>query len=195
MMLLALACALVGGAPSAAAARQIRAAALVAQPAELPGFHFAEREIQSATTAGRYAKQILQDGPKEARKEIVALDRHGFREGVQEGFDGLAGEALSLGMEFSSPAGAAWEYAVSLHEIARGQRATRFSVAGVPGAIGFVHLAKSGPGGYGNVIVRTGRCFFLVGDALQNATSPQQISAAPSAGALALYTHDSRLCA
>jgi len=193
--LVVLACGL-AGCPIASArpAGRIRPTALVAAPAELPGFQFAEREIQSATTAMRYAGQILQDGPKEARKETMALDRHGFREGVQEYFDGLDGEALSIGVEFSSAAGAEWEYAASLREIAHGQGATRFGVAGVPGAVGFVHLPKSGPGGDGNVVFRSGRCFFLVGDALPNATGAEELSAPPSAGALALYRHDRRRC-
>ena len=168
----------------------------MAEPADLPGFEFAERAVESEDSSLGFTTRVLQEGRKAARREAAALARHGFREGVQEYFSGLPGEALSVAVVFASAAGARWEYATNRRELIEGSKgATRFAVAGAPEAVGYAALAKSGSGGFANVVLRSGRCFFLVGNALHYATSAAQLSSAPSAGALALYRRNARRCA
>jgi len=174
----------------------IAPSSLVATPAELPGFATAKPKLRSATTASKYAKEVLEDSPAEALKEVASLEHKGFREGVQELLSGAHGEALSLAVVFASAGAARRELKSGLSADIKAQgKATikRFTVAAVPGASGFGVSEAGMPGGAANVLFASGRCFLLVGNSLREGTA-EQVDAAPIAGATALYQHVKGIC-
>jgi hypothetical protein len=63
-----------------------------------------------------------------------------------------------------------------------------------PGAFGESEPDEEGPGGTANVGFVTGRCYFLVGNALRDTAEAAQLDAAPLAGATALYRREKRRC-
>jgi hypothetical protein len=181
-----------------AAASAIPPASLIAHPSEMPGFAGAKVRLHSATTASRYARVVLHDSSREARREVPKLRRQGFREGVQELLSGSQGEALSSAVVFHSPAAARHELKASIAQSVKAQGGSaaikRFTVAAIPGAFAFSATEAGHPGGAANVLFATGRCFFVLGDALKSAP-PAQLSVAPTAGATALYGRVKSLCA
>ena len=181
-----------------AAASAIPPSSLIAHPSEMPGFAGAKVRLHSATTASRYAKLVLHDSSREARKEVPKLRRQGFREGVQELLSGSRGEALSSAVVFHSPAAARHELKASIAQSVKAQGGSaaikRFTVAAIPGAFAFSATEAGHPGGAANVLFATGRCFFVLGDSLKSAP-PAQLSVAPTAGATALYGRVKSLCA
>jgi hypothetical protein len=184
-------------ATAAVAAPEISPSSLVAHPRELPGFASAKVKLATATSASRYAKDVLHDGSREARKEVAKLKRDGFREGVQELLRGSQGEALSSAVVFRSPARAQHELKASVAEAVKAQGRSavikRFTVATIPGSFGFSATEAGHPGGAANLLFASGRCFFILGDALKSAP-PEQLSVAPIAGATALYRRVTSLC-
>lgn len=186
------------GATAAVAAPEISSSSLVVHPGELPGFPSAKVKLASATSASRYAKDVLHDSSREARKEVAKLKREGFREGVQELLRGSQGQALSSAVVFRSRARAQHELKASIAEAVKAQGRSavikRFTVAAIPGSFGFSATEAGHPGGAANVLFASGRCFFILGDAL-NSAPPEQLSVAPIAGAMALYQRVTGLCA
>ena len=188
--------------PAAAAAKGrvakfIEPESLVAQPLDLPGFRYASREIHATTSPSRYAEQILGDNAREARSEIAFLRDAGFKEGVQEVFYGLPGEALSIAEVFSSKRGARHAFSVAAAEDVNTREAPlekTFRLSSIPGADGFGGPDLHGTGGYSNVLFSMGHCLFLVGNALRVVTSSEQLDAVPDAGAVALYSRDRQRC-
>jgi uncharacterized membrane protein YtjA (UPF0391 family) len=193
--LVSLGCAIALVVPAFAAAA-IPPAALVAHSDELPGFAAAKVKLRWASSVRRYAKFVLGENRREARKEVARLKRKGFLQGVQELLSSPAGEALSNAVVFRSARGAERELKTSLAEVLKAQGKAvirRFTVAAIPGSLGFSGYEAGQPGGAANVLFSTGRCFFLVGDALPGSTV-QQLSVAPIAGATALYQRVASLC-
>ncbi len=180
-----------------AAGTAIAPSSLIAHPGELPGFAGAKERLRSATSASRYAKVVLRDSSREARKEVARLKREGFREGVQELLSGSQGQALSSAVVFRSPARAQHELKASIAEAVKAQGSSaivkRFTVAAIPGSFGFSATEAGHPGGAANVLFASGRCFFIVGNALDDG-APEQLSTAPVAGATALYQRVTSLC-
>ena len=194
--LASLACAVALSAPALALAA-LPPASLVARASDLPGFATAKSKLQSATSAYRYARVLLGERPRQARSEGSRLKREGFREGVQELLSGPQGEALSAAVVFSSARAAEREFKSSLDEGIRAQRGAkvkRFKLAAIPGSAGFSAVEPGNSAAAANVLFATGRCFFVVGDSLRNAT-PEQASSAPVAGAGALYQRVAGVCA
>lgn len=170
---------------------------LVAQPPDLPGFRYASREIHASTSPSRYIEKIIEVAPREAGREISFLRRAGFQEGVQELFYGLPGEALSIAEVFSSRRGSRRAFdAAAAEDISPRADPTEktFKLDAIPGAVGFSGPDFHGPGGFANVLFSTGRCFFLVGNALKAVSDSEQLDAVPDAGALALYRRDKERC-
>jgi hypothetical protein len=83
--------------------------------------------------------------------------------------------------ELGSPAQAAKEFAYHLRsDIAAQGKGTlihKFSIPGVPGAVGFTAKGRHEPGGAANVEWQEGSCDLLVGDFLPKAPAP--LSRAP----------------
>jgi hypothetical protein len=194
--LVSLGCGIAVSAPAFAAAA-IPPASLVLAPSELPGFAGAKIKLRSGTSASSYAKVVLEEKPREVRKEVVTLKRERFREGVQELLTSGQGEALSLALVFASARAAQKEFKARRSEAVKAQgraKVKRFTVAAIPGSFGFSASEPGHPYAAANVLFATGRCYFLVGNSLRNET-PEQATTAPIAGATVLYQRVSSLCA
>jgi hypothetical protein len=181
-----------------AVAAEIAPASLVAHPPELPGFGEANVKVKSATSASRYVKLVLGEKGSEARKEIASLKRKHFREGVQELLSIRNGEALSLALVFGSGRTAKQELKHSSSETVKAQGKSvveRFSVPALPGSFAFTAAEANQSSVAANVLFATGRCYFVVGNSLEGiAVTREQASAAPAAGATALYSRVKSLC-
>lgn len=182
----------------AVAAAAIAPASLVAHPAELPGFLEANVKLKSATSASRYVKLVLGEKGSEARKEVASLKRKHFREGVQELLSIRNGEALSLAIVFGSARTAKQELKNASSETTKAQGKAvveRFPVPAIPGSFAFTAAEANQSSVAANVLFAVGRCYFLVGNSLGGvAVTREQASAAPAAGATAVYSRAKSLC-
>jgi hypothetical protein len=192
-----LGCALALAAPAIAAA-EIAPTSLVAHAGELPGFGEANIKLKSATSAARYVKVVFGEKGSEARKEAARLKRKHFREGVQELLSIRNGEALSLALVFGSARVAKQELKDSRSETVKAQGKAvvdPFTVPAIPGSFAFTATEGNESSVAANVLFATGRCYFVVGDSLEGvAITREQASAAPVAGATALYSRVKSLC-
>jgi hypothetical protein len=114
------------------------------------------------------ATQWTSNGVPNGAAEDKRLAQEGFREveSVQTG--STKGQGISWVMQFGSASAAAREKAAELQEFAYGPGApgaTRFTVAGVPGAEGWGQ-----PDTDANILFTEGRCLMLVGDQLASGT-------------------------
>jgi hypothetical protein len=197
LMAASLGCALALSAPAVAAAA-IAPTSLVAHANELPGFGEANIKLKSATSPSRYVKLVFEEKGGEARKEVARLKHKHFREGVQELLSIRHGEALSLALVFGSARIAQQELKKSSSETVKAQGKAvvdPFTVPAIPGAFAFTAAEANRSGVAANVLFATGRCYFVVGDSLEGvAVTREQASAAPAAGATALYARVKSLC-
>jgi hypothetical protein len=111
------------------------------------------------------AMQWTSNGVPNGAAEAKRLSQEGFRESisVQTGST-QAAQGVSWAMELGSASAAAREKAAELQEFTNGPGAagaTRFTVAGIPGAEGWTV-----PDQVANVLFTEGRCLMLVGDEL-----------------------------
>jgi hypothetical protein len=169
---------------------------LVAKPSQLPGFSGAKVRLRSGASPSAYAKSVLQERPRQARKEAARLKREGFREGVQELLSGTQGEALSLAVVFRTAKDAKRELKVSMSADVKAQgnvEVKQFSIASIPGAFAFTASEAGKPGAAGNVLFTVGRCYLVVGDYLKTGTV-EQASAVPTGGGPAVYQKVKHLC-
>jgi hypothetical protein len=138
------------------------------------------------------------DTAQEARKDSARLAAEGFHGAAIEytilTHSSAAGAGLSSVVELGSPAAAARELA---HDVlsdiaAQGKRARirRFTVSGVPGAVGFTATEARHPGGAANVSFSEGNCVLLVGDSL----SKGDLAGPVKAGTLAIYRRTNGDC-
>jgi len=196
-----LACMLLPCAAAAAAGRgaarlPIAPHALVAAPAELPGFATAATQLRSTRSARVWATRILEDAPAAAAGEVAALERRGFEEGVQEQLTAGQDEALSLAVVLRTAKAARKELQTneSAELTAQGHsEVKRFAVPAIPGAIGFNIIEAASKGAAGGVLFAVGRCVVVVGDYLEGA-SPEQALDASAAGSSAIYHRVARRC-
>ena len=138
------------------------------------------------------------DTTQEAKRDSARLKAEGFRGGVIEettSIRGLAaGGGLSYVVELGSPKAAAKELAYDVRSnIAlqgKGALIHRFTVAGVPGAVGFTARTAHKPGGAANVSFREGNCVLLVGDSLANG----DLAGPVNAGVVAIYRRTHGTC-
>jgi hypothetical protein len=190
-----LGCALALPAPAAA---EIAPTSLVAHAGELPGFGEANIKLKSASSAARYVKVVFGEKGSEARKEAARLKRKHFREGVQELLSIRNGEALSLALVFGSARSAKQEFKESRSETVKAQGKAvvePFAVPAIPGSFAFTATEGNESSVAANVLFATGRCYFVVGNSLEGvAVTREQASAAPIAGASALYSRVKSLC-
>jgi hypothetical protein len=169
---------------------------LVAKPSQLPGFSAAKVRLRSGASPSAYAKSVLEERPRQARKEAARLKREGFREGVQELLSDSQGEALSLAIVFRTAKDAKRELKASISADVKAQgnvEVKQFSIASIPGAFAFTAAEAGKPGAAGNVLFSVGRCYLVVGDFLKTGTA-EQASAVPMEGGPALYKRVKRLC-
>jgi hypothetical protein len=114
------------------------------------------------------ATRWTSNGVPNAAAEAKRLSQEGFREATSVQTGSTQGQGVSWAMELGSASSAAREKAAELQEFASGPGApgaTRFTVAGVPGADGWTV-----PSQVANVLFTEGRCLMLVGDQLASAT-------------------------
>ena len=137
------------------------------------------------------------DNPQEAQAEVVSLKQRGFQEGAQEHLSTSQDEALSDALVFSSAQGAKQEFSANLSEDMTSHHAglKRFTVAAIPRAVGFGQQQAHAQGATADVLFTTGRCFLLIGDALNGRTARKQANSAAIAGATALYRRLRHSCA
>jgi hypothetical protein len=109
-------------------------------------------------TATQWTSNGVPNGAAEAKR----LAQEGFREAMSVQTGSSKGQGVSWVMELGSASAAAREKAAELQEFAStAPGATRFTVAGFPGAEGWGQ-----PDTDANILFTEGRCLMLVGDEL-----------------------------
>ena len=109
-------------------------------------------------TATQWTSNGVPNGAAEAKR----LAQEGFREAMSVQTGSSKGQGVSWVMELGSASAAAREKAAELQEFAStAPGATRFTVAGLPGAEGWGE-----PDTDANILFTEGRCLMLVGDEL-----------------------------
>ena len=114
------------------------------------------------------ATQWTSNGVPNGAAENKRLAQEGFRAATSVQTGSTKGQGVSWVMELGSASAAAREKAAELQAFAYGPQApgaTRFAVAGVPGAEGWGQ-----PGTDANILFTEGRCLMLVGDQLASGT-------------------------
>jgi hypothetical protein len=125
-------------ASAARAAAPIPPTSLVPHRGDLLGFAEAEFKLQATTSAWTYAKRLLEEKPREARKEAALLMREGFREGVQEQFHAERAGGVAGAQVFRSSRSATVELLRGVkQELTNPRPGARFLAPGIPGAQGF----------------------------------------------------------
>jgi hypothetical protein len=181
----------------ALAAPALSSSPFVARPGDLPGFSGARLTVSTASTPLVYVKFVLEENGAQARREVAKLKLEGFRKGVQERISGSPGEALSLTLVLGSHAKARRALKANLAEDVETQgnaEVERFNVPAIPGSAGFSAVQSGSSGAAANVLFVVGRCFLLVGDAL-NEGDATQARTAPVAGATKLAHRVKHVCA
>lgn len=120
------------------------------------------------TTHYLTATQWTSNGVPNGAAEAKRLTQEGFREAMSVQTGSTKGQGVSWAMELGSASAATREKAAELREFAYGPvapGATRFTVAGVPGAEGWGQ-----PNTDANILFTEGRCLMLVGDQLASST-------------------------
>ena len=115
-------------------------------------------------TATQWTSNGVPNGAAEAKR----LSQEGFREVMSVQTGSTKGQGVSWVLELGSASAAAREKAAELHAFAYGPQApgaTRFTVAGVPGAEGWGQADADA-----NILFTEGRCLMLVGDELASGT-------------------------
>jgi len=195
---------LLAGCASALADLPIPPQLLVVRVAEMPGF--APASVQSSSTASAFEWAHGAPGTwTEAQEEASLLESLGFQEGVREyllakrregrgAHREAVSEAAVLPTASAAESALRQSFANSLRAFeARGL--AQFADRAIPGALGLGNFSAGRSGGDGNVFFATGRCFFVVGDAVHDARTRAQENRGPLAGALALYRRARHLCA
>ncbi len=136
----------------------------------------------------------------DAKKDSKRLTAEGFVAAISESTHNakLHGEGLSSAVELGSQAQAAKELAYDVRsDIASQGKGTlihRFSIAGVPGAVGFTAKGPHNePGGAANVAWQEGSCVLLVGDFLPKG-SGSALAGPVTAGTIAVYKRTNGSC-
>lgn len=185
----------------ASAALQIPATTLVAQQHDLVGFGPARTTLFSTAYALEWT---LNSGVSTAlaEHEATELNGRGFQEGVSMYFIGRKEgrghrEAASATAVFASSAGAQQELASAvstfLKEEANDPRFHRGTVQAIPGSIELGKRDKSG--GFDNVFFSTGRCFFVIGDAIHEPSLAGQFRHPVRTAAATVYAQAKQACA
>jgi hypothetical protein len=123
-------------------------------------------------TATQWTSNGVPNGAVEAKR----LAQEGFREVISVQTGSVKGQGVSWAMQLGSASAAAREQAAELQEFSSSAPgATRFIVAGVPGAKGWGQPTMDA-----NILFTEGRCLMLVGDQLASATDnkPTVVAAA-----------------
>jgi hypothetical protein len=111
--------------------------------------------------------QWTSNGVPNGAAEAKRLSEDGFREAISVQTGSSKGEGVSWVMQLGSASAAAREKAAELQEFASTTPgATRFSVAGVPGAEGWGQADANA-----NILFTEGRCLMLIGDQLASGTN------------------------
>jgi hypothetical protein len=141
----------------------------------------------------------------EAQEEATNLEGLGFEEGAQGFYEGptreshgFHREAVSVAEVFATAAAAETEMRDSVSSARTNYEApegVEVTDRAIPGAVTMGNFSPRRPGATDNVFFITGRCFFLIGNAVHSARSRAAAARAPLAAALALYRRDKRLCA
>jgi hypothetical protein len=189
---------------SAHAAGLIAPAQLVAHVRDLPGFAGARETRQHTTSPFAWAHETSPGTWTEAQLEATNLQALGFEEGAEAFFTGRAPEvrglhreAVSQAVVFATAAAAQSEVMTSVQGALR-----LFPRAGllqgadpaIPGAVTLGSFRGGHRGGSDNVFFSTGRCFFVIGNAVHAARTRAAADRAPLVAALALYRRDQGLC-
>jgi hypothetical protein len=185
----------------AATGPEIPIATLVAQRSDLAGFGPARMSRPfSSSYAAEWAFTFAPSADT-AKREATELTEMGFREGVFVYFTGRREgarehrEAVSSALVFAASTGAEEELAISVaadlreHDHGHLHRST---VHAIPGSS---ELGEGGRhGGVDNVLFSTGRCFFVIGDAIPSSSSAGQVRRPVRSAAIAVYDRAKQPC-
>jgi hypothetical protein len=172
---------------------------LVAHARELPGFKGAKVTLDWSTSALEWG-HFISESDAEAKNTTALLLGEGFQEGVQAFFRGRREtgnrhrEALSEALLFATPSAAEHMLRANVQALER-RGFKRSAVPSIPGAVGLDVFNPNRHGGGGNVLFSSGRCFFLIGNSIHDASTRAQLDRAPIAAAVALYGRTKQSCA
>jgi len=175
----------------------IPARSLELHTSELPGFKRATKKLEVFESADQFLES-RGGSPAEVETERALLTKRGWQGAVGEFFRAPHREAIFVAFVFSSPQGATEEFNETLAadiKHLKGHGAKRSTVKGIPGSVLVGQFERGHRGGTGNVLFATGRCLFVVGDALKRATSRQQAYHAPITAARAILRRQKHACA
>jgi hypothetical protein len=188
--------------PVAATGPEIPIATLMAQRSDLAGFGPARMSRPfSSSYAAEWAFTFAPNADS-AKREATELTEMGFREGAFVYFTGRRErahehrEAVSSALVFATSAGAEQDLAISVatelreHDHGHLHRST---IHAIPGSS---ELGEGGRhGGVDNVLFTTGRCFFVIGDAIPRSSSAGQVRRPVRSAAIAVYDRAKQPCA
>jgi hypothetical protein len=179
---------------------------LVAQHNDLAGFGAAVQTKPLETTFALEWALTSEQGIPAAEREAKILEHRGFEAGVQIVFVGQhegaheRREADSVGMVFSSSAGAEEELAEESASGAKQFRAERSKRTvllhgGVPGIPGSAQFGARDPrGAVDNVLFSVGRCYFVVADSLKQRSTARQVERPLRSAAITVYDRAKEAC-
>jgi hypothetical protein len=163
---------------------------------ELPGFAGTKKKLEVFESVRRFV-----EGQNATRTEMevakALLTKRGFQDTVAEIFRGPHREAVFEAFTFTSPQGAAEQFPETVTtdlKRVRDHGLMSTTVKGIPGSV-LIGQFETGHGGTGNVLFVSGRCLFIVGDAMARATSRQQAYHAPIVAARHILRRDRAACA
>jgi hypothetical protein len=202
---LALAALSVGLASPAQAATplEIPASTLVAQPQDFAGFGPARlADAYSTAYALEWALSYEQSAAV-GEHEATELNALGFREGVAVYYSGRKEgrhefrNAVSSSIAFATTAGPEHELSVTLAfdrtQLGRGGGPYRTAVRTIPGSVGLGHRGRK-VSDY-SLAFATGRCFFVVGDAIHKHGMARRAQRSATSAAIAVYSRAKETCA
>jgi hypothetical protein len=201
--LVAVICVAVTSAPAMAVAPPVLPSLLVARTHDLRGFGSAKVSFYWTASAVEWAHGRGQS-EAEAKSETAGLLAQGFQEGAEAVFTGRRErggkrrEAVSDGYVFATVAGAEHFLralvAESLNAYPK-RGLEHFAVPSIPGAVGAGDFVSGRRGVTGNVFFGSGRCVFVVGNAIHGSTTRAEGKRAPIAAAVAIYARTKQVCA
>jgi hypothetical protein len=181
--------------PQATAATSIPPAALALQPSEVPGFAGAKATQRVRSTAAGFAEAALEAGSG------ATLRREGFEKGLVEVFGNQKGGVAAVAGVFHTATGARQLFRIERAQNQRESRhAGRFTVAAIPGSLGFTEAQPAGSGITSTsaaIQFASGRCFFEIAvnfNGVEAHSGLPEVMSAASAGAASVYERTRALC-
>lgn len=165
---------------------------------EFPGLAGGFKGTVVSRSAAQWAG-LKHEAVDAAKVETSALTAEGFQEGVTELLANSHNQGVYEALVFRSSGGAAQRLKATISEahktLGKSIPVVRLSTPGIPGSILYSEFSPREQDGASNVLFATGRCTFVVSDALSDISTRAAGSTASIALATSVYRRAKRLCA